>query len=478
MKNKAILYALTVAVLDVIAAAIVINANYKPEIEADEYQIAIDAAMEFESQNLCVKAIEQYVKAYSYRKSPDIILKVADLYTLGYENGEFTSLSGRYDTLSQATDLYPEITEPFDELIEYYYNSGNYSTCGTFIKKALENNISTDTVKKYYEIVRKMYSETSVPYDKVYSVGSCVVTERNVVEYITGEADDEPKEHELVEYTFFNNDGSKSETFSVLNMSPPISVGNSTMYFMKNYGNDAVLEEKSDEIYSWFVMNGVRQCYIGESNEYISVNPSSNSVIILYNTKSGKYDFFSPSGKKIGENFEYAGCFNDSLLYCIKDGVKKVMNASGENVFSKGIEDVVLSFGGRCCSAKRLFVKFSGSNKYRIINSTDFSEINFECDNADLFFDSYAAFEQNGKWGFVDTEGNVAIEPQYDCAQSFANGYAAVKKQGKWGFINKKNEMIVNPMFDEAVYMDSTGMAFVKDSEKGWEKIKLFYMEK
>ena len=45
---------------------------------------------------------------------------------------------------------------------------------------------------------------------------------------------------------------------------------------------------------------------------------------------------------------------------------------------------------------------------------------------------------------------NVIIEPQYEDAKTFGDGYAAVKVDGKWGFINEEGQMVVEPQYDWA----------------------------
>ena len=56
--------------------------------------------------------------------------------------------------------------------------------------------------------------------------------------------------------------------------------------------------------------------------------------------------------------------------------------------------------------------------------------------------DGLAAIKENGKWGYVDKDGKVIIEPQFEEAHSFLNGYAAVKAHGKWGYINEKGKLV------------------------------------
>ncbi len=51
-------------------------------------------------------------------------------------------------------------------------------------------------------------------------------------------------------------------------------------------------------------------------------------------------------------------------------------------------------------------------------------------------------------YGFIGPEGNWAIEPKYMGARSFKNGLAAVKLNGKWGFINKQGELVIPAIYN------------------------------
>lgn len=76
------------------------------------------------------------------------------------------------------------------------------------------------------------------------------------------------------------------------------------------------------------------------------------------------------------------------------------------------------------------------------------------------------AFKNNNKWGFVNEEGKIVIEPQYDNAKSFSYGLAAVYSKGKWGFIDKNNEVVIDYQFKDtdsnaAYYFNSNGSCYV-----------------
>lgn len=53
----------------------------------------------------------------------------------------------------------------------------------------------------------------------------------------------------------------------------------------------------------------------------------------------------------------------------------------------------------------------------------------------------------NQKFGYMDTQGNLKIQPQFEDAHPFSEGYAAVKINGKWGFIDKQGKIVMNPTF-------------------------------
>lgn len=81
-----------------------------------------------------------------------------------------------------------------------------------------------------------------------------------------------------------------------------------------------------------------------------------------------------------------------------------------------------------------------------------------EWDGARDFSEGLAAVKQDGKWGYIDTNGTVVIPPQYDGANSFSEGLAAVQKNGKWGYIDKTGNIVISFSF-ESTYAFSEGLA-------------------
>ncbi len=64
---------------------------------------------------------------------------------------------------------------------------------------------------------------------------------------------------------------------------------------------------------------------------------------------------------------------------------------------------------------------------------------------------------KNGKYGFIDENGNVVVDFIYTEIRAFANDLAPVKRDGRWGFVNKKGKELVKCRYDE---VEKAGAAY------------------
>lgn len=61
----------------------------------------------------------------------------------------------------------------------------------------------------------------------------------------------------------------------------------------------------------------------------------------------------------------------------------------------------------------------------------------YQFDHATGFSEGLGLVKQNGKFGYINSEGQLVISAQFDYASPFAGGKATVKQNGKLGTINK-----------------------------------------
>lgn len=103
---------------------------------------------------------------------------------------------------------------------------------------------------------------------------------------------------------------------------------------------------------------------------------------------------------------------------------------------------------------------------YFIKNNNDF----------DRFSDGLARYEENGKIGFFNEQGQVVIAARYEFASPFKNGLAAVARKVQWendgelelvkhaevGFIDNQGNLKIPYLYDDLIKLfDENGMAVV-----------------
>ena len=178
--------------------------------------------------------------------------------------------------------------------------------------------------------------------------------------------------------------------------------------------------------------------YIDKEGKIV-INPQFSEATIFRNglalvKTSGdepKWGFISEDGKfAITANYKSATVFSDDLAWVVSE------NAPPTAINSKGEIKVTLQ------DAETVKIFKEGLSAFSIIDSSGV------------------------KWGFVDKEGKVKINPQFSNTGNFSNGKCAVENSdGKWGYIDKEGKMLINYQFEKAKeFVD--GKAIVVSGDK------------
>lgn len=83
------------------------------------------------------------------------------------------------------------------------------------------------------------------------------------------------------------------------------------------------------------------------------------------------------------------------------------------------------------------------------------------------YSEGLAVVKKFGKYGYIDTKGDLVIPMMYEEAESFSEGLAAVKKDGHYGFIDKKGKTII-PFEYTMAFQFSEGLAAVRQQYYGY----------
>ena len=179
----------------------------------------------------------------------------------------------------------------------------------------------------------------------------------------------------------------------------------------------------------------------------------------------GRWGFINKSGA-----FAINPQFNEALSF--KEGRAFVLTASfdweyiditGEivrTINTPELDDFENSDWNNYSNGLALVQDFD-TDQYGYIDENGDMAINFQYAEARGFYDGLAAIKISDSWGFIDTEGNTVIAPRYIEAGNFGNGLVPVRENtNTWGYADKSGRIVIEPQFDDA-RMFSEGRAAV-----------------
>ena len=237
---------------------------------------------------------------------------------------------------------------------------------------------------------------------------------------------------------------------------------------------------------------------------YENIRPFSETSGYTAARLDGRYGFISREGVMASDfRYEEASSFQSGLAIVRKDGKYGLMDHN-LNLKSPMIYEYMdflrnglirIEFKGKCgclsrkgtlvipprykgmgISTKNLVELIDENGKFFVFDADGkpypetLARSVYYIDGSYRFFKSgMARAENNGAWGYVGYDGNLAVDYRYEDADEFNGEFAAVKLGGKWGVISKKGEMIVPPAFDR-IYVEnySFKVAYGSFSDDGY----------
>ena len=214
--------------------------------------------------------------------------------------------------------------------------------------------------------------------------------------------------------------------------------------------------------------------YIDKEGKIV-INPQFSEATIFRNglalvRTSGdepKWGFISEDGKfAITANYKSATVFSDDLAWVVSE------NAPPTAITSKGEIKVTLQDAETVKIFKEGLSSFSiidsSSVKWGFVDKEGKVKINPQFSNTGNFSNGKCAVSNSdGKWGYIDKEGKILINYQFEKAKEFVDGKAIVVSGDKTGLIDETGKYLINPQFSDMV--DDGGKYLIEQDRKwGW----------
>ena len=157
---------------------------------------------------------------------------------------------------------------------------------------------------------------------------------------------------------------------------------------------------------------------------------------------------------------------NEKLAEVLLDGIVSISNFN-----TYGIAQIDLEEDGE---GKIAYLNTDGeifAQPFKRCEAFNYGSDLWEGEPGSNWYLGMGIWEQEGKYGFIDKEGAVKIPLIYDEVFGFqANGLAPVRVDEKWGFINTEGDMLVEPAYS-SVWSTNRGelsLAVKEDGERNF----------
>lgn len=262
-------------------------------------------------------------------------------------------------------------------------------------------------------------------------------------------------------------------------------------YGIVDYSNQIVLETKYDEIVKvygndkYVVKQAGKQVLVSKGGVELLNSGFDEIKEILKNidngiiyTKNGKYGVMKTTGDiTVAPNYDELKEAKSGLLIAKQNGkygiidiqmitkVEPVYSSISYNekadLYIAEKEDYSNDIIDNTFTIRQsgILVDFDDEKGYMELKQAEeykYYNFKFEEKNITEIQTSNSLFKskKDGKYGFVDKNGNIVVDYQYDdVTEQNSYGYAGIKKDGKWGSINNKGEIVQEPTYNLEDYL-------------------------
>lgn len=173
-------------------------------------------------------------------------------------------------------------------------------------------------------------------------------------------------------------------------------------------------------------------------NEYYYIGYLGNDYFVV-SDQTGKNGIVDNKGKIVLET-KYDTIEKPEKVNLIE---ATEINTNTITLFDTNIKEIAKMNNAKIFEGEN-YIRLYSSKAQKYFNSNGEEKNNKEILSQNKIFSDV----KDGKWGFVDSNGNVIVDYIYDdVTETNQYGFAGVNKGGKWGSINENGQVIIEPTY-------------------------------
>ncbi|WP_408072012.1 WG repeat-containing protein [Butyrivibrio sp. JL13D10] len=401
--------------------------------ESRTYDDYIESARKYREEKIYATSKEEYDKALDLDDSLNLYCEIAEMLI---EEDNPTKIEKWCEDI---TEKFPDEPAGYEYLIEHYIKEEKYSKCFEIYDIVTRRNIVSEKIEKDIISVKYKYKIDKNRYD-------------SVSDFVGG-------------YAVFCEDGE----YGLISQKGDVVLNHIYSNMAPTDGRHLAVTDSKGESY-YIDLNGDRRFNLPEGADTERLGKIYGDIIPVW--IDNKFYYYSAA-----DGIQLLGPFEDGVPFA--NGVAAVMEGGKWYIISpdgtkltEAYDSFYVNEVGAVASGGYVFAH---TNKGYIMLDPTMQKVGSGVyEDVKGFVDgTFAAVKKDGKWGFVDTNGNYIIKPKYEDAFSFANGLAPVKSGGSWGFINSDDKWAIEPTFVDAKALNSNGCGFViEENSTEWNLIK------
>lgn len=242
-------------------------------------------------------------------------------------------------------------------------------------------------------------------------------------------------EYESIEFGGIYIDGEKDGEFVLLDLNGNRIENQEIVIKMPTKDGKHYIVADKNEMYD--IINESGESIIENSYAYME-EIDSNYFVVGNNNKNGIIDL---SGKAVVD-LTYNSIFSIDGTDLLQANISSTSTVS---LIDRKTMKVLITLDNASVDIEEDYVKVYSEEEIHYFNDEGKELTSKEVfPNNELY-----AKEINGKWGFVDKNGDLKVQNEYDMVTEFNEyGFAGIKKGGKWGSINSKGEIVQEPIYE------------------------------